>query len=643
MLVHQALLVLAVAALLGAATRVAARAFAGSPLDQLLAAIPLAASFAVCWTLLLGRIGLSGSSVALAAGPVAAWLAARLLIAEPAGLLAYCQEWWNRASRSGRTVAVALLGLAGGCALQVAHQPALGTDALAYHLADVVGWVHSGHAGAVQRFSYDLPEGYYPVTGEVLLTWGLGISRSLAPLAIWPSAVLATVLLALWRLLDALRVPRGTAIAALAAVGTLPLAAVGLNLIAPGTDLPALMWLACTAALCARAPGQPAVLGPALVAAGLGAGTKTTVVPLELVLLGTAAWFARGRLRPAMRWIGGGAAGALLVGAPWYVRNWVVHGWPLWPFSSGPTGDPLPRVISLFHGSFLQGPVTAVRGLGDLYVRTIGGGLALIAGVLAIPFVTRSRAALATAALAVGSLLVWAAAPFTGLAPDPRFRILAISTVRYMLPALAACAVALAVAARDAGAVWRRLVILLLFGASVWSLIADLDLGYPSVPRLQYLLVGGLAGAAAGALAPRTRHRLVPRLASVGTAVIVTAFLVASTPGWLGRESADGSYSDAVLAFMMRQPGFASGRQPISFAPTVLASLAGARFEHPIELIPADEVCPRIRARARSGWVVIFPGEYERGITTPFDAYTCLRGERPLFAQGGAVIYGPAA
>lgn len=642
MLVDQALFVLAVCSLGGAALRVATTVAGDSAIDRVLVAAPVAATFAVCWTLALGLAGLAGSALALTAGGVLAWVLSRMVKARRSSLLSTAAESWPRFSRAQRTLALALLGAAAGLALEIAIEPGFDVDALAYHLADVVGWLHTGHAGSVQTFSYDYPVGYYPVTGEVLLTWGLGISRTLAPLAGWPVAILALALLAMWRLLDLLRVPRPAAVAALCAFATLPLVAVSLNLVAPGTDLPAVAWLACAAALSVRSAARPALLGPALLAAGLGAGTKTTVVPLALVALAAGAWSARSGLRSARPWLLSGAVGGLLVAAPWYVRNTIVHGWPLWPFSSGPTGDPLPHVMSLFHDSFLDRPGASVRMLGSFYLQLIAGGLGLAAGILVIPFITRSRMALIAGVAAAGSLLIWATAPFTGLARLPQLAVLALSTVRYLLAPLGACAVALALAARDASPVWRRLLIAGLLACAAGSLVADLTLGYPRVPRLQYPLVGAIAGALAGALLslPRGASSFAPA-ARVGLAVAAIVSLSLSARGWLWRESTDGSYQQSVLAFMMSKPSFRSGSQPIAFAPDVLATLAGPRLRHPIELIPAQEPCERVRARIARGWVVIWPGEFVPGISTPFDAYSCLARQHPIYSAGGALIYGP--
>jgi hypothetical protein len=446
----------------------------------------------------------------------------------------------------------------------------------------------------------------------------------------------------MWRLLRLLSVPRLAAAAAVAAFATLPVLVVGLNYDAPSTDVPALAWLACAAALAAGARRRPALLAPALLAVGLGVGTKTTVAPLAAAVLLAGAWYARSGVRPARWWLAGGAIGGLIVGAPWYVRDTLTHGWPLWPFSSGPTGDPVPHAMTLFTASFLDRPAASVSAFGTNYLKAVGGGVALIAGTLAVPLVARTRVALLTAALALAAVLAWAAAPFTGVAHNGFLAGLALTTTRYMLSALGACAVALAVAARDASPVGRRLTLGLLAAATVGSLVADAITGFPDAPNLLYLLAGAAIGAVLGSLAPGAPIRIGPGVLGLASVLVVIAFLAVNAPGWLYREAEDTSYSHALLSFMLSQPGFLTGSQSISFAPEVVASLAGPSLRHPIELIPARASCAAVQARLKRGWVIVWPGEFVAGITTPFDAAYCLRDDHAIYAYDGAVVYGPA-
>jgi hypothetical protein len=163
--------------------------------------------------------------------------------------------------------------------------------------------------------------------------------------------------------------------------------------------------------------------------------------------------------------------------------------------------------------------------------------------------------------------------------------------------------------------------------------------GFPLGPHLQYLAAGAAIGALAGVAAPRMSWGR-----PVGAAAVVLAivFLALSAPGWLGREASDKSYDAPVLAAMVRLPGWSFGRQPISFAPYTIASLAGPQFRHPLELIPANEPCARVRARARRGWIVLVLNESIKGLTAPYDTPGCLIGQPFVDAGGDALIFGPS-
>ena len=185
------------------------------------------------------------------------------------------------------------------------------------------------------------------------------------------------------------------------------------------------------------------------------------------------------------------------------MRNTLTHGWPLWPFNSGPTGDPMPHLMRLYDASFISRPRATVSATPNLYLKWVAGGIALIVGALAagvLAALRRLRATLLAAAVAIAALLAWAAAPFTGVASSPLLAPLALTTVRYLLPALAACIVSVALASRYGGAVGRRLALVVLALAAAASTVADLVLGYPNLPRWPYLLVGALLGGALGTI-----------------------------------------------------------------------------------------------------------------------------------------------
>jgi hypothetical protein len=585
MLVHQLALVIAVTALTLAAGWPARRIGIGLA-ETVLITAALAGAGAVVWTLALGLAGLAGSTVALVAGPVCAaggtvlWgrvgpgpgpgpgagagaertgagAGNRTFAPDGSRTTTECERtpesrWiggWRSLAPAEQVAAGAALGLLCGAVLEVARQPGFGTDAVEYHLPTALGWLQSGHAGSAQTLTYDFPVGYYPLTTEVLLTWLLGLSRSFAPLAAVGPFTAALGALGLWRMLRVVGVSRLQSWLAAGAFLALPTVLFGVNTTGPGTDLAAVSWLLCGAGIAAGVTASAVtsdraiLLGPALVACGLGVGTKTTVAPLAIIVLVLAAWRVRAGLRPAAAPLAAGAFLALAVGIPWYVRNWIVHGWPLWPFSQGPVGDRLPHTIKLFADSFLSRPKVSFDHSPGLYLKTLGGGTLMIVGALIAPLLARRRAVLVAAVVAAAALYAWAQAPFTGLAPNPLLDGLAITTVRYILAALVACLVTVSLLARPGVARWLGGgAALVTLATIVWSLVADAQLGYPAVPRPAWLLGLALAGAVLAAL-------------------MVAAAGRGATPGGTGRRAARPAADRRTAAPDRPRGGFAWGPQ----------------------------------------------------------------------------------
>ena len=94
------------------------------------------------------------------------------------------------------------------------------------------------------------------MTNEVLLEWSSAISRSFVPVMLWAPATLALLAIAGWCGLRSVMVPRLPAgLAVLTLCLTPPLTHWQKN--GAHTDLPALAWLLCAAALCAASVGRP--------------------------------------------------------------------------------------------------------------------------------------------------------------------------------------------------------------------------------------------------------------------------------------------------------------------------------------------------------------------------------------------------
>lgn len=661
---HHVLLGLAVAALLGAGFRLASM-MVPTGLERAIAAVVYAAALAVFQALALGAFGVGTKALPLGIVAGLTWVTAVLLLPTPeVGPGTELLASWRRLGPRTRLAPAVLVGVAAAWTVWLLRHPSIGLDSNLYHYLDVARWLHDGHTGGFERLDYGISYSSYPLTNEVMLAWSAGIARSFAPLAVWMPATLALAGVATWRGLRALEVAPALALLAVAALVTLPLAVRELN--EPANDVPALAWLACTGALCAGVPRRPALLAPAVLAGGLALGTKTTTLLPLAVCLGLAVWSARARLRPLARPLGLALVGALAVGGIWFIRSVVLYGSPLWPHVALPWGEPRPHFFGLVDQSFIGRPEATLHGRGGVYATRLAGGLVLIVGALLAPLaatrlagVPPSRgqrlAVLGAAAAAALALLAWLLAPVTGLPRAPglaRPGDLAVSGLRYLLPALLTMIVAVAVAARGSRRATTAVGVLL--GAAVGANVGALtDLGPPFTPSPAVLAAGVGLGLVALALAlgveRLARGRHAPALSgAVGGAVLAAVLagsLAAGAPGYVKRFSrlaASTALGRPVAAWFVAQPGFAHGHRPIAFATRApIAALAGDRFNHPLNVIPPFETCPRVLVRARAGWVVVSSSGYGYGFlsTDPYTTPGCLARRAPAYDDGTFRVY----
>ncbi|MDX6699287.1 MAG: hypothetical protein QOE65_2684 [Solirubrobacteraceae bacterium] len=637
---HHLLLALGLSALAGAALRVASLA-APDGLERALAAAALTAAGAVVSALALGLVALGSSPAALTTAALVLWVAARRLPPPRVRALDELGEWWAGRSLAGRAAAGALTGLLVLYAAWLTRYPYLGVDGLSYHLPDVVAWVHDGRPGSQNEVLSLIPVQSYPLTHEVLLTWFVSISRSFTPIAPLQLALAAILAVSVRSGLGALRVPAPAAHLAAGALVTTPLLVGELN--GPLTDLPTVAWLACTGALAAHATRRPALLGPALVAAGLAVGTRTTGAPGAAVALALSAWAVQRRHGLPARPLALGAAAAVAVGGVWYLRNLVQHGSPLWPLVAAPWGDPQPPFLQRFDVRFAEVPAATLRHHFDDYRRQLAGGLALMAGALAMPLLARRREALAATGVAVALVVAWTLAPYTGVASGPAFSQLAVSTIRYLAPAVLACAVAVALGARGGRRVAQIAAVAALGGALAWNVVEDVRAGFPyvpAVPRLAVALAGGAAlGLAAAPLAA------IPRLrapAAVALALAAAAALSAGAGGYVKRHVDTGFDDAAMVAWLLDRPGFADGERPVAQTPNVDGILAGDRLRRGTPLLSPHEPCQRMRRRARDGWVVIATSPFPEYEALAERAVACFQGRAaPAHQSPGYLVYGP--
>ena len=612
LVLHQLALLAALAAVGVTAVRAAA-ALGARGLELPVAAAALGTALAGLTTLALGLVGLSGSSLALLA---TALLAAVVAVRRWPPAHDELGDWWRRRSRNERWLVGAIAGAGATYVAWLLRNPSLGIDPLTYHLPESIRWVQQGTAGSVERFLHEFPQGNYPVTNELLVSWLLGLAHTPVPALLWTPATALLAGASGWLALSRLHVPPVAAAFALAAVLLTPIA-LG-QLVGPHTDLPAMAWLYATVALVLAAEREPRLLLAAIVAAGLTLGTKTTPAPLVVPLVAYAIW--RHGLR---REVFAGALVAVAIGGVWYLRNWIDHGSPLWPFVALPGGDPIPPVFERLDTSFLGNAGPTLELNRRAYVDGLAGGLVLLAAGLLAPLARPARPVLIASAATLLALLAWLNAPFTGFSGDGISDVSA-STVRYLLPALSAAAVAVALTRRT----WLIAIVTM---ATAWSLVVA-----PARPHLMVLALGALVGVA---LARRRLPGLVPVAAVASLAVLVVA-----ADGFAERQSrATWLRSHALVAWAAAHPDF-DEEFPIATSPDTYAPLAGDRLQHEIELIPRDESCADIARRIARGWVVLETfAPVVAARRTPTTATECLRtappGTRVIFEHGGYRVF----
>ncbi|MEA2370268.1 MAG: hypothetical protein QOH12_662 [Solirubrobacteraceae bacterium] len=659
-LAHHGLLVVAVLALGAGAWRVAS-VLGGRTLERLLVGFTLACAAAVCESLGLGLFGLGGSSAALGVAAVATWAATLVLVERPAVSIGGAIAGWL-ASAAVRTVGVVggLGGLGVAWIVWQLRRPLIGGDGLIYHLPIASAWVQNGRPGSIVEILDGLAVANYPVTNEVLVSWGLGLSRSWVVGSIWSVVLLAVLATGAWVALRNLGVLVVERTLAVVAICVLPL--VVAQLCGPDTDIAALAWLAVCAALASAARERPGLIGPAVIAGGLCLGTKTTpgILIVGLAVMARrplAAAFRDDRIRLVVSLVV-----AIAVGGVWSLRDLIVHGSPFWPLEAAPWGTPVQASLVGLEPSFLSHPRGLIAAHGSDYLQTMAGGLVLLAGGLAVPVLRRSRRALTVAGVAGVALVAWGAAPYTGIDGGD----FAAGATRYLLPAIAAATLALALSAGGAGRGLRLGVDAVLVGSIGWSVFRTDKLGHQFVPGPGPLLLGLLCGLAVVALArlavrataagsrsgsgrpaggsaagstPSAR-RLAGRsaarsvLAAVVAAGACAVGLAVASDGYVARHASTGEIDGPVLKAGL--PGLGAGSAGIAAGPATVVMLRGDHLDHPLSLIGSGETCAGLRARLGRETVVL-QGEPVTPVFTRLSA--CLAGVKPEFADPYVDVY----
>ena len=282
-----------------------------------------------------------------------------------------------------------------------------------------------------------------------------------------------------------------------------------------------------------------------------------------------------------------------------------------------------------------------------MYRDEIAGGLILIGGAVVCLALPRRRVR-AASAVALLLLLVWAAAPYTGVSPHPVLNLIAGSTSRYMMPALMACALAVALTTTESRSV-TRIAQAALAAALIWNLYHEvITVGIIYLPSPLALLGAAAAGAVVvgvlGVLAPRVPGDTVSRLWSThadaikvmtrvsAPALAVAAFaaLAPAATNFAYRHARVGYTDSAPVSWMVSQPGFAEDRRPVAMTPSLNAMLAGDRLSHPLLLLTPAGGCASILARARGAWVVVQDTPFPEYNAIAHSVEACLRGRLPL-------------
>ena len=435
------------------------------------------------------------------------------------------------------------------CAFAFWHAPFTLYDSLSYHLHFAARWVQDRAIAIVPTPFSDEAQAYAPGNGELVLAWMMlpfG-SDAVARFGQFPFALVAAT--AIYALGRRLRLPRGHA--SYPAAFFLLSRPIAEQMVGANVDL------VCTAFfLSALYFVIAAVEGDerrdwllAGIAAGLYVGTKY----LALVYLPALAIVAvaRGWRRRAL-WT---LPGLVAFGAPWYARNWIVAGSPIYPASLAMAG------VTVARGAFTRAAMlntvfhtSDARLLPAIAAHAVGPALFLVWLPCALAGLVRMArrgwwpsGAMALVPIAMGTLY-WFGLPVN---VDSRF----------LMPAIGPALIPVAFLFSDDRR-WNRAVHAAYAAALVW-LVVGIHAALPG--RLPWYMDGWLA--LDGLVPPRffpafatcvaclalvwTAARRMPRVgpAAIAAALVcATATLAFASPRWCGEEGC--AYLNATPPFI---------------------------------------------------------------------------------------------
>ncbi len=433
----------------------------------------------------------------------------------------------------------------------VRGRPTGEADSRSYHLANLVEWFRSHRIWELPFQNLGYFTATHPGNGELLGVAALAATggEQLAYLTPVPFGVL--VVLACASVARDLGADGGRgALAALAVLAAPVSFATQANSLA--TDLAAAAGLIAAVAclLRERKDSDNRWLILSGVALGLGLGSKYTVfVPVAVVAVAAIFMHRRRAL-----WL---APGLLLFSGPWFVRNAVETGNPIFPqgIELGsrellPAGQSPLLALSTSIADHLVNMRTDVLGRwAELAARFYGPVLILVAvGVLAV-LLKRSRRAplLAVAGLTLVALAGYLFTPFTG-AGENGLEFLMGSNLRYALPAVL-------LGAALAAATLPRILVGVLAGISIaydgYKILrgagfrTDLDVDAPGLALAGLAAILALIVAARG---PQIARALAPRKAAVVVLGVVVAFVGLLGAVWSSDRTQSPTELEATLA-----------------------------------------------------------------------------------------------
>ncbi|MCW3064186.1 MAG: hypothetical protein JWN32_1358, partial [Solirubrobacterales bacterium] len=140
--------------------------------------------------------------------------------------------------------------------------------------------------------------------------------------------------------------------------------------------------------------------------------------------------------------------------------------------------------------------------------------------------------------------------------------------------------------------------------AAAWSAFRSWKLGYPFVPGLgtvaALVVVGALAGGALGNV-----PAVAWRVAGAAVPLVAVVVLAVASSGYVRRHASVGLADGGLLRAAAAVPGYGDGSFDIAMGPATDALVRGDHLRHKIVFLGSGTACAAVRARARTGWIVL--------------------------------------